>query len=514
MKKFSIIFGFTAVLLFPKVASAQTVTWKLSPENDYTSISLFVNDLFKVAKGPKVGIINAEGQEIVPTAATEITGFYEGKALVLCYSGDRSQILGFLSNNGQYVALDKNYYALDGMYFFSEGLLPAQDEKGRKGYLDTNGRAALGFRGKYDEIHPFTEGMAAVYSEEEFTLIDRQGTEALILTGGEIGEGTNLYNGMAYVADAFEDVFYAWNKSKSSSQCKKIKAPKSMNLDYLYCFSEVTGRPAHVPYEQLASVQPDFEPFSENGRYGFQHNGTTILPCQFESASAVVKGVSVVKQNGRYGILQILEQNEGFSASAPSEPFKYIQGKPIDCHFFLNIPTEWQSHPLQVSATDISTGELLTITDNGQNKYQFATIPTSAQKEYKVSVNSGALELWQGTLSMQFKKRQVELQTSLEILGLQSNTAKADADDKVIVRAIVTNPGNEIVKAVITMKGSEAFRTKTESVQIPAHGKVVVESYFVVKENLENQYVKVTTDNGAGTTQYSLRLKTVDDIGN
>lgn len=122
------------------------------------------------------------------------------------------------------------------------------------------------------------------------------------------------------------------------------------------------------------------------------------------------------------------------------------------------------------------------------------------------------MELWNGEVTMPFKKKQLDLQTSLEVAGLKSNTARADADDKVIVRAIVTNPGSEVVRAVVSMRGSDAFKAKTETHLIPAHGSVVVESYFVVKENLENQYVKVTTDNGTGSTQYSLRLKTVDDI--
>lgn len=495
------------------LVSAQTVAWRLPLSNEYSSISLFGNDLYKVAKGQKIGIIQSDGTIIVPIVATELTGFYEGKALVLSNANNHKQILGYLTESGQYVSFDKAYYGVDGFFFYSEGLLPVQNEKGKLGYLDEMGKAVLGFRGEFEEIHPFTEGMAAVVIEEEFTLIDRQGNEAIIITGGEIGPMTNLYQGMAYVQDAYDDnVFYGWNKKQGNSKCKKLKSPQMLDLDYLYCFSEITGRPARVPFMELSVNKPDFAPVLENERYGFSHDGTVILPCQFESASNVVNGLSIVSLNGQLGILQILEHADGFSASAPSDPFKYIAGKSVDCHFFLNIPTEWRSKELRVSATDLSTGEHLNVSSNGENKYSFTAIPSEPQKKYLISVASGSMELWNGEATMPFKKKQLDLQTSLEVAGLKSNTARADADDKVIVRAIVTNPGSEVVRAVVSMRGSDAFKAKTETHLIPAHGSVVVESYFVVKENLENQYVKVTTDNGTGSTQYSLRLKTVDDI--
>ena len=144
--------------------TAQSIVWQLKPGN-YSDIVRFGPDLYQVTKDGNIGIIHSDGSIVVPVECDEITGFYEHKALVLGSQTDaegNKRILGYLTDKGQYVPFSATFYTLEGLAFYSDDMLPVNDAKGRRGYLDEKGIPVLGFKGKWSAIAPFTEGYAVV----------------------------------------------------------------------------------------------------------------------------------------------------------------------------------------------------------------------------------------------------------------------------------------------------------------------------------------------------------------
>ena len=152
-----------ATLCLPHHATAQTVTWQLPPTADYKEMVRFGPQLYQVTSNDgKVGLIRPDGTVVVPAKADNIGHFYEGMALVtLDESTSRHQILGVLTEGGAYIPFIEKYYTLSGQEFYSDGLLSAENTKGKKGYIDMSGMPICLFDRDYYRIKPFTDGYAA-----------------------------------------------------------------------------------------------------------------------------------------------------------------------------------------------------------------------------------------------------------------------------------------------------------------------------------------------------------------
>ena len=60
---------------------AQTVVWQMKP-TDYNSIERINDNLYKVVRNGKIGLINADGSIVADVVNDEISDFYEHKALI------------------------------------------------------------------------------------------------------------------------------------------------------------------------------------------------------------------------------------------------------------------------------------------------------------------------------------------------------------------------------------------------------------------------------------------------
>jgi hypothetical protein len=117
------------------------------------------------------GLIDRQGNEILPKQFIDIEPFSEGLAYIM-----NLQERGYIDTNGKFVfKLEKGIAG----YGFSEGLSPVSDSKIAKfGYVNKKGELVIGY--KFDEAGQFSEGLARVftrniYKQGGFGFINKSG---------------------------------------------------------------------------------------------------------------------------------------------------------------------------------------------------------------------------------------------------------------------------------------------------------------------------------------------------
>ena len=153
MKAYLLLIVFCVSLQFAK---AQTAVWQLHP-TDYSDITIINNNLYKVVRNGKIGLIHSDGTIVASVENDNLSEFYEGKAIVTVNDGHGERIDGCLTEDGKYYHFNNKYYTLNGQKFFSDGVISVANEQGKLGYIDIMGTEVCGFDSKYDKIKPFSE---------------------------------------------------------------------------------------------------------------------------------------------------------------------------------------------------------------------------------------------------------------------------------------------------------------------------------------------------------------------
>lgn len=403
MKAYFLLIAFCVSLQF---AEAQTAVWQLHP-TDYSEITIINNNLYKVFRNGKIGLIHSDGTIVTSVENDNLSDFYEGKAIVTVNDGHGERIDGCLTEDGTYYHFNKKYYTLNGQKFFSDGVISVANEQGKLGYIDVMGTEVCGFDGKYDKIKPFSEGYAAVFKNKKYYLINKEGTPIRFTfkSVGEVFGGTNVFNGLAYIWDT-TGKFYTYNIN-NDAPCRSIKAPQNTkSLDYLYRFSCISGANKEVPFvEKKYSGVKGLLPSENGGLYGYNNDGNIILPFQFHSAGQFENGNAIVNQNGRLGIIRYVDGNS-FSVSEISNKIVFYAGKTTTCQFNIEIPEVWRNADLKISIKDPQGISIETTHVN--NSYSFTQkLSSSCRQEYKVTISGDGLRLFDGHLSYSFIKKEV-----------------------------------------------------------------------------------------------------------
>lgn len=402
-------------LLFscPPMAFSQTVVWDMQL-SDYDEIARIGNNLYKVVRNGKIGLIHSDGTVVADVKNDAIGLFYEHKALVTCHDAQGERVSGCLIDDGHYYGFAGKYYTLNGQKFYSDGLLSVSDENGMLGYIDNFGNPVVGFDGKYGRIKPFTEGYAAVLlkSKNKYVLIGKDGEEVKFQYGGNgigaaIGGCTNVYGGISYVFDEYgekEGTFYIYDAT-SKGKLKKTSRIKNTAKDYLFCYSAVTGRTKEVPF--VASKQEGIKGLpasSENGLYGYFSGEDVVLPCQLSAASQFEDGCAIVNLNGRVGILKYIE-GRSFSTSVPVSQLSFYAGSSVTCSFVLSMPSVWYGKDVKVVLNG-ADGKNIPL-HKSSNNYSFSVRPmSSSQQDYKLIVYAENLKLYECMLAYSFTKKE------------------------------------------------------------------------------------------------------------
>lgn len=389
-----------------QIVQAQTVVWEMQP-CDYSKITLINEDLYKVERNGKIGLVHSNGSIVADVVNDNISSFYEGKALLTSNDVKGERVNGCLTLEGRFYKFHKKYYTLNGQKFFSDDVLSVADEYGKLGYVDISGNEICGFDGRFDKIKLFTEGYAAVFKNKKYYLIDKEGSPVKFTFKGiaEVNGGTNVYNGVAYIWDKAGN-FYLYDTSKDEP-CKPVKTPQNTNsLDYLYRFSSITGKTKAIPFvEGKYNGRKGLNASYSNGLYGYKTEFKTILPTQFSSASQFEDGKAIVSLNGMTGIIRYIE-GKGFSVSETSKNINFYSNKTTTCYFSIDIPEIWKNSPLEISLKD-QQGTSIETKQTG-NSYSFnQVLSVSCNKVYKITILGEGLKLYEGELSYSFTKKEV-----------------------------------------------------------------------------------------------------------
>ncbi len=167
----------------------------------------------------------------------------------------------------------KKYYYVG---YFTEGLVEVQkNEDGKFGYVDKQGNEITTLQ--YDNVLPFSEGMAMVESGGKRGFINKLGQEVIPLIYEN--EGFNYFrNGLVDVR----------KNGKWGYIDKKGNVVVAFQYDYTYGFSE-----------GLAWVK-------KNGKYGYvDRTGNEVITLQYEDTwmYGFEEGLAEVKKNGKWGYI-------------------------------------------------------------------------------------------------------------------------------------------------------------------------------------------------------------------
>ena len=452
-----------ATLCTPHHATAQTVTWQLQPTAEYKEMVRLGSQLYQVTgTDGKVGIIRPDGTTIVPLEADNIGQFYEGMALVtLDESTTRHRILGVLTEGGAYTPFKEKYYTLSGQEFFSDGLLSAENAKGKKGYIDKSGMPVCLFDRDYYRIKPFTEGYAAISDKgTTFYLINKNGRrQNLMLPSTGTGHKlVKVYNPIQGKALALDDYLRCYKFNLVSGECEDInqKVEKEPLTDYLFRPVEVIEalgmkRYDKAPYTQLPKGREGLRPKKTDGGYGFEEDGHTILPGQLSSATPFEDDLSVVTIGGRMGLLRYHANPTPFSVRTRQELYHFDAGNDVTCGFELDVPQAWEGKQLSVTLTNTDGGEDIHTLSEAEGYAIHLQPKRSGKKEYTVSVTGEGLHLWTGMLAFQLKRNPAPLQ----LAALQLDGDMTDSKYHVTGSFTIYNPNEDEVETELSFTHSK-----------------------------------------------------------
>lgn len=506
------VFVIAILSAFAVSLRAQVITWSVKP-GKYSKIEPCWQDLYFVYNSNSMGVITGDGQIVVNPDADRITGFYNDLALVLKSEGGKERIMGILKTDGSYLKVNGTYYTIPYQEFFSEGLLTVVTDKDQAGFMNVNGVIVKSFDTSF--ISPFSEGYAVVGENENFTIVDKLFNAINIQLGtvAPIYGGSNVYNGQAIIWDA-NGKFYNYDVNRGV--CRKVSEPKSLDYDYMYCFSCISKRPQNVPYEKLKRCPETFMITEQDYKFGYIYNNRIILPCQFEQAERFHGKYAIVKNNGQYALLSAHETNDNFSVKLDSEiKYRKSAGKNLKHQFGISVPLLWNNESLGVRVKD-ENGNAVSIVNKGDS-YEFISDGDSGTKKYTVEIESDGLNLWKGEMAYHYtilpesrpempKHEHTATNFSKLSVTLKTSNTQADKNNLCCVLATITNPNSAAITTKVIWSGSSLLEGSNKTVTVPANGKTTVKIYLKVTKAVTGQTVTVSTNAGGSATLNGLQL--------
>ena len=485
-----------AVLLPIFSSYAQTAKWCIKPE--YSEITLFGEDLFKcVDRVGKVQLIDRNGKELLQSVdADAVTNFSDGYALVL----KGKKILGLFAEQGhQFTAVSGEYYTTE-YPFFSEGLLAVADSKGKMGYLDERGNLAI--QCKFVVARPFMQGWASVEKKaKEVWYITPQGKEMRPdgFHGGKLTKGSSFNeNGEAVVAN-YQD--YA--VIKTNMQVKKKIAYMSdlpvRSCDYAYSGDAKECEESTVYFREEDSR---VEVYSDNGSYGYRlknEKEKIVLPAQFGEAKPFYAQHAVVKKDGKFGVLELLEGE--LVANWPKESLRvYHDGKSNRMHFELIVPSSLESGKIDLEL------------DEGNGSYKNTPLAYDIEPDFyggakqcviRGRANCDGLLLWEGTKPYKINDVTIDIKSPF------ATTKYADENDNQTVKTVITNTSDVDVMVEATLKVS-GQTTHFKQTLKPKQSKPLTIPVKVTEDKDVQAVVSVKADgHNSGSKTATISLKKI-----
>ena len=406
MKKLGITILF--ILINTVISKAQIVSWEMLPR-DYSKVTCINHNLFKVEQDGRIGLIKSDGEIVAEVNNDSISGYYNGRAVLVRNEGDRMLISGCLTEKGEYYRFATKYYKpkrKNGFPFFSENVMVVCNEQGQEGYINEKGEPVVGFKSGLTHLQPFSEGYAVVKIKGRAALINKEGipVKLQLPSVGEITNIFNAYNGTVYLTDE-NAKFYTYS-IRSKGTCAKAKSPgDKIRVDYLYRIRSITGKTLRVDFKEIRyNANATLHPVMENGLYGFSYEGQMVVPAQFSEATPFVDNYSVVRLNEKVGILNYIP-GEKFMLTTPESSYDFYKNDSVNCVFHLTVPNTWMDESLSIRVRMPDGSEKAVSQTTEGYIFTFKPLDTTTT-EFSVTVSATELTLFTGKFSAGFIKRE------------------------------------------------------------------------------------------------------------
>lgn len=493
---------FVLGILMPSALQAQTARWTIDPQ--YTSITLYGENMYKVKKYGFTGILNKEGNVIVPVTADSITRMTEDCALVLKYEEDKYRLTGILHMDQRLVIVNEDWYVAD-YPFFSEGKLPVYNKMGKYGYIGTNGKVLIDFA--YSNVHPFSEGWASVSkgknllgnigfirknNKQKVFYIDELGRVMnLPMDIGDIYSGTSFKNGEALVIT--KDNRYCF--INTSGQLKRIDNSVILAFDEKYALQ--TEGDKYMEEKEVAVVYDGPTTFSENNLYGYKIGRKVILPPQFGDALPFSQGYAIASVNGRYGVLKLLKDD--FSCSSLPGTLKVDDKEMELIDYQVSVPEEWRNNTLDlICFVDGNEKNSCSRPGDMNVKRLFSLIVPKGKRTF--CLRGDNLTVWDSSMT-----GSVSAANTKDIaISISPSSSKANARDNAAVVVRITNNTASQVELSVEITGQQ-LKTVTKKIKLASGQTQKISTYFtnVVKE----EYRSVTVSTSLTENTVSKRVK-------
>ncbi len=148
------------------------------------AVGVFKDD--KDKDSGNMGFIDKTGKLVIPAKFKSVGDFSNGRALFQTESKRRKtgyySLIGFINKKGE-VVIEPQIKPFDNHKKFSEGLYGGEIDNGNgnMGYINTEGETAI--LPKYEDVYPFSEGLAFVVEENDSDdipyFIDKKGNKVI-----------------------------------------------------------------------------------------------------------------------------------------------------------------------------------------------------------------------------------------------------------------------------------------------------------------------------------------------
>lgn len=179
MKRFNRIGLLLVFLACAGTVCSQSVSWKQQP--CYDAVEMFGNHLLRVEQSGKWGLVNFDGDILLPCNYTRLTDICDERFLVL---DENNKVLLLGDPTGSTIKVEGDWFVDNAWPYYSNGLLAVRNAQELWGYMDKSGKVD---KAKYQNAFPFFFGYASVCEKNSWHIINAKG-EPITVTDGSFRE--------------------------------------------------------------------------------------------------------------------------------------------------------------------------------------------------------------------------------------------------------------------------------------------------------------------------------------
>lgn len=310
--------------------------------HEYEVLTMFNDGLAVVKENGKYGVIDKNGDIVVPLLSRYISPYNEGMApsseesiistklnsqndLYILRSKSNSKI-GFVDKSGELVISMQYDYVCN----FSEGLAAVGKKDGKFGYIDTKGNTVIPM--EFDLAGDFHDGFAIVYNGN-YGFINKNGVIAI---STQYSNARSFHEGLAAVCKDNKWGFIDINGTVVVPIEYDIVGDFNEGLTYVNkgnktCFIDKKGKEKEIlSFSYFGELHEGLLAVKKNGKYGFVNTkGNIVIPLEFDDVSDFHEGVALVCKNHKVGFVnkkgEIVVPLEYDAASDFSEGLAVVQ---------------------------------------------------------------------------------------------------------------------------------------------------------------------------------------------